>query len=63
MRFCSIFGSNHKKDVWKTDRKTPVSESILKKLNFTQNGLHYSRFPAKFLKVFKKRLTAALRRT
>ena len=30
MRVCSLFGSNHKNGVWKTDRETPVAESILR---------------------------------
>ena len=60
MRFCSMFGSKHKKDLWKTDRKTPLPESIFNNLNFSKNGFHHSRFPANFLKVFKKRRTAAL---
>ena len=62
MRFFSMFGGNRRKGVRKTDRKTPLPESILNTLNFPKNGLHYShsRFPAIFLKVFKKLRTVAL---
>ena len=60
MRFFSMFGGNHKKGVRKTDRKTPLPESILNTLNFPKNGLHHSRFPAIFLKFFKKLRTIAL---
>ena len=55
MRFCSIFGSNHKKMFVKIDRALPLPESILNNLNFPKNGFHHSRFPANFLKSFKKR--------
>ena len=48
------------KNVRETDKKTPLAESILKYLNFTENCLHSSRFPANFLKVFRKRRTAVL---
>ena len=47
------------KGVRKTDRKTSLLETILNKLNVSENGFHYSRFPTNFLKAFKKRLTAA----
>ena len=49
-----------RKGVRKTDRKTPLPESILNNLNFPKHGFHHSRFPANFLKVFIKRRTAAL---
>ena len=47
------------KGVLKTDRKMPVAESIFKNYNFTKNGCHWRRFSAYFLKLFKKRRTAA----
>ena len=56
MRFCSIFGSNHKR-VWKTDRKTPLPESTL------NNGFRHSGFPANFLKAFKNVELLHCRRT
>ena len=47
------------KGVWKTDRKRLLPESILNNFSCAKNGLHHSGFPANFLKVFKKRQTAA----
>ena len=37
--------------------KKPLPEFILNNWNFPKNGLHCSRFPENFLKVFKKRRT------
>ena len=54
MRFCSMFGSNHKRMFGK------LIERHLYLSPFPENGFHHSRFPANFLKVFKKRRTAAL---
>ena len=48
------------KGVWKTNRKKRLAESISNSLNFAKNRFHHSRFPANFLKVFKKRRTVAL---
>ena len=47
------------KGVLKTDRKMPVTESIFKNYNFTKNSRRQRRFSAYFLKVLKKRRTAA----
>ena len=44
----------------RTDTKKPLPESILNNLNCPKIGFNQSRFPANFLKVFKKRWTAAL---
>ena len=49
-----------RKDVWETDRKTLLPESIFNNLNFPKYGFHQSHFHTNFLKVFKKRWTAAL---
>ena len=59
MHFCSMFGSNHKK-VFRKLIKKPLPESILNNLSFPKNCFHHRRFPAYFLKVFRKRRTAAL---
>ena len=53
MHFCSMFRSNQ--GVPKTDRKTPLTESILNNLNISKNGFHNSRFPENFPNIFKKR--------
>ena len=57
MRFCSVFGSNHKKVFGKLIKK-PLPESILNNLDFPKNVFHHRRFPANFLKVFRKRRAA-----
>ena len=43
-----------RKGVQKTDRKTPLPDSIFNNLNFPKNGFHQSRFRKKKV-VFKKR--------
>ena len=60
MRFCSMFGSNHKNVFSETNKKRTLPESTLNNLNVPINGFHHSRFPIDFLKVFKKRRAAAL---
>ena len=54
MRFCSMFGNNREKVFGKLIKK-PFPESTLNK-----SGFYHRRFPANFLKVFRKRQTVAL---